>query len=196
MGLPRPVVEGPGLTKDQRRSRRKHDVRHVTINVARLSKREIELQRALDKQAGPADAARPRTRDDCVGGARPCPFVSCKHHLYLDVRENGSIVLNFPDMAPDDMPETCTLDVADDGGATLEEIGAHMNLTRERVRQLENRALAKVRAALASNGARELLGDDDDRAPKRRLPIFEDDGDLDAFAFDVDRFAGDALDGD
>ena len=43
------------------------------------------------------------------------------------------------------MAETCALDVADRQGITLEEVGVIMNLTRERVRQLEMRGLSKLR---------------------------------------------------
>ncbi|MBI5514181.1 MAG: hypothetical protein HY909_10460 [Deltaproteobacteria bacterium] len=93
---------------------------------------------------------RPRTRGDCQHGPhaeRPCPFVSCKHHLYLDVNDRtGSIKLNFPDLEVWDLPETCALDIADRGGITLEEVGEIMNLTRERIRQLETRGLAKLKA--------------------------------------------------
>jgi DNA-directed RNA polymerase sigma subunit (sigma70/sigma32) len=44
------------------------------------------------------------------------------------------------------MTETCALDVADRGGITLEEVGEIMNLTRERVRQVETAGLAKLQA--------------------------------------------------
>ena len=39
---------------------------------------------------------------------------------------------------------TCALDVADEGGATLEEIGESMGLTRERVRQIEVVAMRRM----------------------------------------------------
>jgi hypothetical protein len=72
--------------------------------------------------------------------------VSCRHHLYLEVNERtGSIKLNFPELDFSEMKETCALDVADRGGATLEEIGEILNLTRERIRQLEARGLEKIR---------------------------------------------------
>lgn len=91
---------------------------------------------------------RPRTRADCASGARPCLFVSCKHNLYLDVNpETGSIKLNFPDKEIWELEQTCALDVADKGGITLEEVGAIMNLTRERIRQVETRGLLKLREA-------------------------------------------------
>ena len=41
------------------------------------------------------------------------------------------------------MAETCSLDVADRGGITLEEVGAILNLTRERIRQVEVRGLVE-----------------------------------------------------
>jgi hypothetical protein len=76
-----------------------------------------------------------------MDGERPCLFVSCRHHLYVDVSPKGGLKLNFPDLEVDGLTETCALDVADRGGSTLEEVGALMNLTRERVRQIEQRAL-------------------------------------------------------
>ncbi|MHB1845651.1 MAG: sigma factor-like helix-turn-helix DNA-binding protein [Deltaproteobacteria bacterium] len=91
---------------------------------------------------------RPKTRADCAGGPRPCLFVSCKHHLYLDVNpKTGSVKLNFPDKEIWELAHTCALDVADQGGITLEEVGDIMNLTRERVRQVEAVGLEKLRVA-------------------------------------------------
>ncbi len=91
---------------------------------------------------------RPKTRADCVNGPRPCLFISCKHHLYLDVNpRTGSVKLNFPDKEIWELPHTCALDVADQGGITLEEVGDIMNLTRERVRQVEALGLSKLKDA-------------------------------------------------
>ena len=97
---------------------------------------------------GSVEGMRPRTRADCVNGPRPCLFVSCKHNLYLDVNpETGSIKLNFPDKDIWELEHTCALDVAEKGGITLEEVGVIMNLTRERIRQVETRGLVKLREA-------------------------------------------------
>jgi DNA-directed RNA polymerase sigma subunit (sigma70/sigma32) len=57
----------------------------------------------------------------------------------------GSLMSNHPDQELEALEETCALDVADRGGITLEKVGALMNLTRERVRQLETRLLLKLR---------------------------------------------------
>jgi hypothetical protein len=106
-----------------------------------LDPEEQELLAEIEKN-------RPRTRADCVNGPRPCQFVSCKHNLYLDVNpETGSIKLNFPDKEIWELEHTCALDVAEKGGITLEEVGAIMNLTRERIRQVETRGLMKLREA-------------------------------------------------
>ena len=92
------------------------------------------------------DAARPPNREACRAAERPCPFVSCKYHLYLDVNPHtGSIKLNFPDLEVWELSETCALDVADRGGITLEEVGELLNLTRERIRQVEAAGLEKLR---------------------------------------------------
>lgn len=123
-------------------------VRARTISIKRLSKRELERGRQLY----PEEAyARPVTRADCIEGgafaARPCPFVSCKYHLYLDVSEStGAIKINWPAIETDELPVSCALDVADLQGATLEQVGAITNLTRERVRQMETKGLAKLKA--------------------------------------------------
>jgi hypothetical protein len=102
-----------------------------------------ELQQAIQEM----EELRPRSRADCANEPRPCMFISCKHHLYLDVNPaTGSIKLNFPDKEVWEMGETCALDVADRGGITLEEVGTIMNLTRERIRQVETRGLLKLRA--------------------------------------------------
>lgn len=85
---------------------------------------------------------RPRTRGDCQTVSRPCVFVSCRHHLYLDVNPNtGSLKINFPGVEIEDLENSCSLDVADKGCNTLKEVGDILKLTRERIRQLEVKAL-------------------------------------------------------
>ena len=87
----------------------------------------------------------PRNRSECIEGPRPCPWVGCKYHLYLDVSKIGSIRYNFPDLEPWELANTCALDIAERGGCTLDEIGMLMNVVRERGRQIEKAALNKLR---------------------------------------------------
>jgi hypothetical protein len=200
----------PGVvTREQRRSRRKRAIRAKTISVKRMTKRELELGRMLYPEVD--DVQPPRTRTECTDAPRPCPFVSCKHHLYLDVSaRTGAIKLNFPDLEVWEMNETCALDVADRGGTTLEEVGAIMNLTRERIRQVEVKGLAKLAALRDMMALRDYV--DEGPTGKRRLPMLGDeadeesneaedaDGDEDDVelaedqAFDVEEFASNELD--
>lgn len=123
--------------------RRKGRRRSKTIALKRLTRQEIQEGIELSDMIA---YWRPSSRTDCVNGARPCPFVACKHHLYLDVNPyTGSIKLNFPDVPVWEMRQTCALDVADRGGVTLEEVGEILNLTRERIRQVEVMGLEKLR---------------------------------------------------
>jgi hypothetical protein len=71
------------------------------------------------------------------------------------------------------MNESCALDVADRGGTTLEDVGAIMNLTRERIRQLEVKALAKLQALGDMNALRDYI--DEGPVGKRRLPMLTAD---------------------
>jgi len=125
--------------------------RRKTTNPRRVSKKELLRSAYIaNLMLEGISAKRPATRGDCLQGPnaqRPCPWVSCVHHLAVGVSEKtGSLHLPFGDDHLEVMHETCALDVADRGGMTLVEIGVMMNITRERVRQIEVAALQKVRA--------------------------------------------------
>ena len=87
---------------------------------------------------------RPRVRGDCLEGPRPCPWVSCRYHLGIDVKASGGIIFNFDDPVGDGEHPTCALDCADDRSMTLEAVGALLDSTREWIRQIEDRALARL----------------------------------------------------
>jgi hypothetical protein len=134
------------IERERKRSRRVRAMRSRTLNMKRLPKRDLDFGRRLYPDA--EGIRRPSTRAECIDSARPCPFVSCKHHLYLDVSpRTGSIKLNFPDLEPGEMRHSCSLDVADCGEHTMERVASLMNIVRERVRQIEDQALIQIRLA-------------------------------------------------
>ena len=97
---------------------------------------------------------------EVIWHSRPCVFVACSKTLYLDVSDTGSIILNFPHLEPGQMPpdRSCALDLAERGAMTLEDIAVVTNLTRERIRQVELKALTlRARPAAIEMG----LGPDD-----------------------------------
>lgn len=128
------------------------------------------------------DELRPRTRAECEGGVRPCPWVSCKHHLAIDVLASGSIVLqgerghrgairnrrnrthsSFAARVDDFVTlwwdpvrakhhHTCSLDIAAAAALALDTVGSLMWVTKERVRQIEIQARGRVALRLAELG--------------------------------------------
>lgn len=101
---------------------------------------------------------RPRTRGECRGGERPCPWVSCRYHLahgrlpaptrrvghaleraaatrLLDALERRALEII------DTGAESCALDVADRGEHTLEEVAEAIGTSTERARRDEETAL-------------------------------------------------------
>lgn len=92
---------------------------------------------------------KPQTFQDCLdaglGSRVKCPFVSCQHNLAILVSHRGVRLIGpeIEDGVPDlnAIEHTCA---AQAGPMTLQEIGGHFGLTRERIRQVEKKALAKL----------------------------------------------------
>lgn len=105
---------------------------------------------------------------------RPCPWISCRHHV-VGVHEGGcvgrlgdSFITSLPwrdddatsgARTSDDpefiervadavvaLPHSCTLDLAERDGMTLEEVGQVLRITRERVRQIEKNGKEMLRS--------------------------------------------------
>lgn len=121
-------------------------LRNRVISASRVSQEELNKIKAETNYptADEADIKRPKYRSEC-GTERPCPFVSCRCHLYLDVNRSGGIILNTVGMEPWEMKHSCALDLADNGTYTLAYISQLFGLTRERIRQIEVKALKKIK---------------------------------------------------
>lgn len=117
-----------------------------TVSIRSISRRELELGR---RAYPPEEHAieRPRTRGECRDGPRPCPWIACRYHLYLDVTDRGSIRINHAG-EPDELVDSCALDMADAGPRSFDGIGRAMNVSRSRVEQLAEPALERVRRRL------------------------------------------------
>jgi len=149
-GSARELVSEHALERKPRRGRSR------TIRLLRVTRREamLAVERAQELEA---EMDRPHRRQECETGPRPCPHVSCRHHLYLDVNpQTGTIKLNFPDLEVWELGVSCALDVADNGGAAIDRVGELLNVTRERVRQIETRALSKLGSLRDTRALRDL----------------------------------------
>lgn len=94
------------------------------------------------------DIFRPKTRADCINGPRPCPWVGCRYHLGIRITSTGKVKECWPGVEDGDLSQmvtSCALDVADQGEHTYESTGELMNLTRQRVQQIEFRGLMNPR---------------------------------------------------
>ena len=143
--------------------------RAITISAKRTGKADLLRMQEDNFLNYPTEIERPQTRGDCANAERPCPWVSCRHHLAVDVHQiRGSIKINFPDLEVWEMADTCSLDVADRAGITLEEVGKIMNITRERTRQLEEEACTQLARSGEADTLRDYLGHE---APRDDSPL-------------------------
>jgi len=144
MGLPLPG-------KRENNSRRRRPARGKAFQVKKMPRKFLALLDTLYPY--PEWGKRPKTRAECEKMPRPCPYVSCRYHRFVDVdseKKGSQIKFNFPDiidyenMDEEKFKDTCILDLAAEGPRTLDEIGELLNLTRERVRQIEARAIRRL----------------------------------------------------
>lgn len=114
--------------------------RTVNKKVLRREARARRILRIVPEE----NNDRPTTRAECKDGPRPCPYVSCRYHLYLDVNSFGNLKLNFPDRELDELEHTCALDVADGGPHNHRQIAALLEMSHQRIWQIEKAALGKA----------------------------------------------------
>lgn len=94
---------------------------------------------------------RPTSRGDCRDDLRPCPWVNCRHHLWIVRRSaiDGAILETLGD-DPTELEHSCSLDVAEsvDGvGLTLAELGRRLGRSESRACELVGEAAAAYRRA-------------------------------------------------
>jgi hypothetical protein len=134
----------------------------LVLDPGRMSADErIEMLRTRLEYAPELAAAerdRPRTRAECERVPRPCPYVSCRWNLYLDVDEAGRIVIPDADTPIEERRYSCALDVIEDNpdGVELTELAAITGFTREQLARIEEHGRARI-------GADEQLAEDHDR---------------------------------
>lgn len=133
--------------------------------VERLRRYLPIVREAAPELPPEAGLERPRTRQDCLPGgcnqARPCPWVSCRYHLALEVHPDGRIEHRWPDLEA--APVTCLLDVVDaldDELRRREEfgtqrveldratVGHYLDLGKDMVRLIELGALHRIARTL------------------------------------------------
>jgi hypothetical protein len=101
--------------------------------------------------------------DDCPrrrGDTGPCIHVGCRYHACADITSEGGLWIDPAfETNPYSVPVTCRIDDAtvDPDGETLDQIGQRFHLTRERIRQIEARALSRLSHPSRGAALRELL---------------------------------------
>lgn len=81
----------------------------------------------------------------CLKCSEPCKDLTCRHHLYAGLKP-WQIEAAVPCVS------TCTIKLGDLGGMTLDDVGRYLGVTRERIRQIEGKALTKLSDALTRQG--------------------------------------------
>ncbi|MBU1218723.1 DNA-binding protein [Myxococcota bacterium] len=138
---PREVTAKKNQIERREIKAKRKGARPRTKLAKRLTKEEKKMSSFLAQWM---EEEMPRTRAECCYGIRPCPYVRCRYNLYLEVKKNGAISGNHK-CEPWEMEHSCALDVSEKGHHTLDQVGDFLNLTRERVRQIESDALEKLK---------------------------------------------------
>lgn len=86
----------------------------------------------------------PVLRGDCPT-YRPCRYYTCRHHLLSNYKSNDFSTFGLDgDYVPEPGRETCSLDVADDGSHTLDEIAVKIGMSVSQTRTILQTALEKL----------------------------------------------------
>ena len=101
---------------------------------------------------------KPTCRSECSGVPRPCPFVTCRYNLFLDVTERGEIRYNYAGTEPGEMDPkaSCALDVVDSfdyskGPLPQERLAELVGCSRDTVTSVIQKALATLQETTAAD---------------------------------------------
>jgi hypothetical protein len=125
-------------------------------HLERLSHEVAFLKSLVDQPLTEFDYRRleqliPEIPQGCTHQVRPCPVYSCPLNLCIDHQEKGNfLVINHPDTPFEEIRYSCCKDLGDDN--PFAKIGRTFNFTLEAARQLETKALKKLRTRLERGG--------------------------------------------
>lgn len=91
----------------------------------------------------------PADRADCRDAPRPCPYISCRHHLWLlEQRDRPGNPARGAQGEATLRPigDSCSLDVADRKAHSLNEVAAILGVVPTRIHQITLTGLKKLRA--------------------------------------------------
>jgi hypothetical protein len=128
--------------------------------VERINNKKMRFGKRKNAKKTPPPYLRPQTRGECIDGPRPCPYVGCRYHLFLDVYRAGGLQLNFGTENVDILKKvdhTCALDVADARTCSSEMVSKHLNVSVQAIKFTTAIAQKKVKRYLE---IRELYDDE------------------------------------
>lgn len=122
----------------------------VEVHAGGRRKRSPKLRVVSPLQLPPdweLRAGVPRTRADCANVPRPCPYIACRHHLWLRLQQEQpgnpqAGKQGLTTFRPATM-QSCALDVAE-RGASYDEIGDYLGMDSTRARQIAQGAIEKL----------------------------------------------------
>ena len=112
----------------------KRHYKHLSETGRVLTYREADASRVNMHEA---------TGGACMRELSPCGETRCRYHLAEEKEDLR---------ARQDLIEPCALKVANDGAMSLDAVGYAMGITHERARQIEVKALRRLRDGLAQRG--------------------------------------------
>ena len=97
---------------------------------------EQQIATETTRRKLPLIVSRPRSRADCIDGPRPCPWVSCRYHLHLDLVSRGRQDELLENPSFEWGGESCALDVAERGPLTSREIAPLIGMSQSGCKEL------------------------------------------------------------